>query len=317
VRASEFGAARFLGGGEFHEFDAGQVGVVEVELPFAVSADLGSFDGLDAGFCDFVVDGVDVGNAERDVIHDAERVFIGVGRNIQHVLDPVRAVGNLHGDPAGFVVFHAAVPIGAEAENVFVEMIGGSAVSDDEAGVNDANRVGRIRGRETGLQVLGIRQVIRVRDGNVMSFGVLKQQADEVAAVLHLSFVKVDFVRVEISLESFHVVREKRHVSEQVRRSRSRRFFEADALTAGEKHELGRFRIAIFARMVRIDEFQIELACFRYVRNKNGDTGDGENARALWRFAFRHRAEAEEQTREQKCDLFHAITSRIGCRMRF
>ena len=34
----EFGAAWFFFGREFHEFDASLVGVVEVELPFAVAA---------------------------------------------------------------------------------------------------------------------------------------------------------------------------------------------------------------------------------------------------------------------------------------
>ncbi len=48
VRPSELGAAGFLDGLEFHEFDAGVVGIVEVELPFAVAADLGFFGELEA-----------------------------------------------------------------------------------------------------------------------------------------------------------------------------------------------------------------------------------------------------------------------------
>ena len=43
VRTSVLVAAGFFDGGEFHEFDAGFVGVVEIELPFAVAADLGLF----------------------------------------------------------------------------------------------------------------------------------------------------------------------------------------------------------------------------------------------------------------------------------
>ena len=38
VFAGELGAAGFFGGLELHEFDAGEVGVVEVELNFAVCA---------------------------------------------------------------------------------------------------------------------------------------------------------------------------------------------------------------------------------------------------------------------------------------
>src|SRR5580658_9660525 len=43
VLAGELGAAGFLDWLEFHEFDAGLVGVVDVELPFAVAPDLGLF----------------------------------------------------------------------------------------------------------------------------------------------------------------------------------------------------------------------------------------------------------------------------------
>ena len=150
MRAGEFGAARFLDGRKFHEFDAGGIGVVEIELPFAVAADLGLFGEFDASFHDLCLDGVDVGDAKRDVIHDAACAFIGGGRDVEHVFDPVGAIGNLHGDPTGFVVLHAAVPVEMEAENILVEVIGGGAVVDDEAGVNDANGIGRVRRGQAG-----------------------------------------------------------------------------------------------------------------------------------------------------------------------
>ncbi len=65
-------------------------------------------------------------------------VSLQVGRVglVQHVFDPVRAVGNLHGDPFGHVVFHAAMPVRTKAENVAVKMVLGRAVVDEEASVD-------------------------------------------------------------------------------------------------------------------------------------------------------------------------------------
>jgi hypothetical protein len=37
----------------------------------------------------------------------------------------------LHSYPIGFVIFHAAVPVRPEAEQIFVELIGGGTVDDD------------------------------------------------------------------------------------------------------------------------------------------------------------------------------------------
>src|SRR3981189_2309038 len=48
VRAGKFGAASLSFGSELHEFDARVVGVVEIELPFAVSAEFGFLAGLPA-----------------------------------------------------------------------------------------------------------------------------------------------------------------------------------------------------------------------------------------------------------------------------
>ena len=48
VRSSVLAAAGFFDGTEFHELDARVVGVVEVELPFAVAADFGLFGPLPA-----------------------------------------------------------------------------------------------------------------------------------------------------------------------------------------------------------------------------------------------------------------------------
>ena len=136
VRSGEFGAARFLHGSELHEFDAGFVWVVEIELPFAVAADFGFLGERRAILAELFLRGVDVGDAERDVVHNAEEVFVLAGWVVEHEFEPVGAVGDLERDPRGFVVFHAAVPVGAEAEDFFVEMAFGGAILNNEPSVN-------------------------------------------------------------------------------------------------------------------------------------------------------------------------------------
>ena len=120
VRAGIFGAAGFLGGCEFHEFDARVIGIVEIELPFAVAADLGLFAAGPTVFDKLLPSGFDVRDTQSDVIHHAEGVMVGAGWDVEHVFDPVGAVGDLHVHPTGFVVFPSAVPIDVEAEDVFV-----------------------------------------------------------------------------------------------------------------------------------------------------------------------------------------------------
>src|SRR6266571_2778119 len=140
MRASVVGAAGFLNGSEFHEFDASVIGVVEVELPLAVAANLGFFVAAPTVLAKLRFRGVNVGDAESDVVHDAECVMVSVGRDVEHVFDPVSAIGDLHVDPAGFVVVPSAMPVDVEAENVFVEAIFGGAVVNDEASVNYLNK---------------------------------------------------------------------------------------------------------------------------------------------------------------------------------
>src|SRR5436853_5891471 len=68
----------------------------------------------------------------------ATLLLIGVGRDVEHLLDPVGAVGDLNLPPVVAGVLEAAVPVHAEAEEIPVEAILGSAVLDDEAGVKHA-----------------------------------------------------------------------------------------------------------------------------------------------------------------------------------
>src|SRR5712692_491622 len=78
MRTGIVGAAGFLHGSEFHQFDTGVVRVVEIELPFAVAADLGFLCESHAVLQELLLGGVDVRDTERDVIHDAEFFLVGV-----------------------------------------------------------------------------------------------------------------------------------------------------------------------------------------------------------------------------------------------
>ena len=128
----EFGAAGFFLGSEFHEFDAGLVGVVYVELPFTVAAEFGFFRELYTVLDELRFCGLDVGNTERDVVHDAEEMFVLACWVVDHKFEPISAIGHLERNPGGFIVFHSSMPVGTEAENVFVEMIHSGAILDDE-----------------------------------------------------------------------------------------------------------------------------------------------------------------------------------------
>ena len=117
VFAGEFGAAGFLCGLELHVFDAGQIWIEEVELNLAVAAHLGlgavgAFAVVGGELCDGVFH---VDDAEGEVVHDAYVLECGVGWVVEHVLDPVGAVGDLKANPVDGVGFGAAVPVGAEA----------------------------------------------------------------------------------------------------------------------------------------------------------------------------------------------------------
>jgi hypothetical protein len=80
--AREFGTAGLFGGLELHELNAGVIRVIEIELPFAVAAELRFFAGLPAVFDELLLGSVNVGHSESDVIHYAERMFVGVVRNV-------------------------------------------------------------------------------------------------------------------------------------------------------------------------------------------------------------------------------------------
>ena len=86
-----------------------------------------------------------------------------------HVFDPVGAVGDLHADPVDVRRVHGAVPVGAEAKDVFPEGVFFRAVVRDEADVDDV-----VAGRAWGeWGVAG--------ENGLFEGGVLLDEDDEVA----------------------------------------------------------------------------------------------------------------------------------------
>ena len=168
----ELGAAGFGDGLEFHELDAGAVGVVEVGLPLAVAAHLGAIVfGREAVF--FVErgdGGFHVGNAEGEVVEDADvvggEVFGGGGGAVadHHVLEPVVAVGDLLGDPVEGAGLHGAEPVGTEAEEVAVEVVFVGAIVDEVADVDDAGADG-VGGDRYGVRVGGLEELDAIAFG--------------------------------------------------------------------------------------------------------------------------------------------------------
>src|SRR2546423_5171165 len=99
----------------------------------------------------------------------ATLLLIGVGRDVEHVLDPVGAVGDLNLPPVVAGVLEAAVPVHAEAEEIPVEAILGSAVLDDEAGVKHARADLFGRSSEHAARV-------KLHEGDGITLGVVENQ---------------------------------------------------------------------------------------------------------------------------------------------
>ena len=91
--------------------------------------------------CESGDDGIHVVDAEREVVHHAELVEIGLSRVVEHVFQPVGAVRDLQADVVGSgIALLAAMPVRTEAEQVAVEGVLRFRVAHDEAGVDDAVR---------------------------------------------------------------------------------------------------------------------------------------------------------------------------------
>jgi len=62
-----------------------------------------------------------------------KRFVVGVGGNVQHVLNPIIALGNLQLVPVEPVVLEPALPVQPEAKHINVETILGGHVFDHES----------------------------------------------------------------------------------------------------------------------------------------------------------------------------------------
>jgi len=79
------------------------------------------------------------------MVLDAEFLVVGIGRNVEHVFEPIIAVGNLDFVPIRVLILEAALPIEAEPEQIDEEAVFGGEIPDYEAGMKKpcADLVGR------------------------------------------------------------------------------------------------------------------------------------------------------------------------------
>ena len=127
----------------------------------------------------------------------AELFLSGRGAGVEHVLEPVDAVGDLEADPIVVGGVAAAVPVGAEAEEVFEEGVFFGGVADDEADVDDAGAGGVGRGRGVGCGGGCGAAGASLDEDDVVAFGV----EDGEGASLE-GLVDGNAARLEVALEA-------------------------------------------------------------------------------------------------------------------
>src|SRR5579872_6075524 len=69
------------------------------------------------------------------ILH-SQLFMVGTGRNVEHVLDPVRAIRDLQFVPVDAVILEAAVPVEAKSQKINIETILSSEVFDHETGMD-------------------------------------------------------------------------------------------------------------------------------------------------------------------------------------
>src|SRR5260370_4970910 len=109
-------AARFARGCKLSDFDARIVGIVDVESAFAVAPNSRASNLLHSILAELFCGGLDFRHAERKMILRTKRFVVGVGGNVQHVLNPIIALGNLQLVPVEPVVLEPAPPVQPEAK---------------------------------------------------------------------------------------------------------------------------------------------------------------------------------------------------------
>src|SRR5580693_2740296 len=127
----------------------------------------------------------------------AALVVIGVGRNVEHVFNPIVSFGNLDFPPIVVGVLEAAVPIHAEAEDIPVEAVFGGAIFDDKSGVDHAGAdliggsVEEVRGGE-------------LHEGNMDAFRVAKFEMLDAVGVFR-DRANGDVMREEVAPHLFDI----------------------------------------------------------------------------------------------------------------
>src|SRR6267378_3045254 len=146
-------AARFTRWRELGDFHASIVGIVDVQSALAVAADSRAGNLLRSILAELLRGGLNFRYAEGKMILRSELLVIGICGNVQHVFDPIVAIGNLKLVPIDAVILEAAIPVEAKAEQIHVEAIFRGHVFDDESCVNEGLADAIVSPSEIGVQL--------------------------------------------------------------------------------------------------------------------------------------------------------------------
>src|SRR5258708_11076877 len=111
-------AARFPRGRKLRDFHARIVGIVDVEPAFAVAPNSRAGDLLQSICAKLRGGRLDFFHSKGKMILRTKRFVVGVGGNVQHVLDPVVAIRNLELVPVEPVVLESTLPVKFEAKHI-------------------------------------------------------------------------------------------------------------------------------------------------------------------------------------------------------
>jgi hypothetical protein len=293
-------AAGRLRGLVLHEFDARQVGVVNVPGPFAVAADFRIVGRLEAVGAEARGGGLDFIDGEGEMILHAALLFVGTWRNVEHVFDPVGAIGDLDFPPVVVGVLEAAVPVHAEAEEIAIEGVFDSAVLDDEAGVDHASAdLFAGRGEEAGGGEL--------HEGDGMALGIEKFEMLD-AVRIFFDFARGDVMREEVSAHLFEVGGGEGDFGEQICGSAGGYLYQLDLLAfINGVTRVGDARAACGAGC-QPENARVELARLVEVRGKDADARDPGDGRARGQ-VFRSKREARITSSQEEEEPVHLRTN--------
>src|ERR1700739_116300 len=162
-------AAGILSGREFHDFDTGAVGIVDIEAPLAVAPNFRAVQFFQAALVQLACGGLNFVHAQREMILHTALLGVALARNVENVLDPVGAVGDLNFPPVVAGVLETTMPVHAEAEQIPVETIFGRAVLDDEASVQQARA-------ELSGGGFGPSERMKLHEGDLITLGVAQRE---------------------------------------------------------------------------------------------------------------------------------------------